>query len=268
MIRSPLGIRLVADPDRLLRDQLREAAQFGARGVVLDANGDLNPNRLSETGRRDLRHTFRSIELKLDAINLPTRAPFDSFEQLDERVNRAGAAFAMGFDLGARVALVRVGKVPPESSADRRGAFEQSLIELGRRASHHGLQLAILTGPDDGESLKGYLENGPESFEEVSVSLDPGELLRHGHDPVTATKALGFRLVHAFARDGTFEGSRERTIAPHPRGTGFDRGVLDWEEYLGALEEVNYAGPLTIWPDPDRPIGPQFRELADRFDAF
>ena len=42
MIRNPLGLRL--DPDRPVRDQIHEAARLGAKGVVLDAIGDLAPN--------------------------------------------------------------------------------------------------------------------------------------------------------------------------------------------------------------------------------
>ena len=43
----------------------------------------------------------------------------------------------------------------------------------------------------------------------------------------------------------------------NPRGSGFPPGALDWEEYLGALEEINYRGYLTVWPDPDGdPLGP------------
>ena len=49
MIRSPLGLRINPDPARSVRDQLRQAARLGAKGVVLDATGDLAPDRLSET---------------------------------------------------------------------------------------------------------------------------------------------------------------------------------------------------------------------------
>ena len=61
MIRNPLGLRL--DPDGPVRDQIFEAARLGAKGVVLDAIGDLAPQRLAETGRRELRHILRTVEL-------------------------------------------------------------------------------------------------------------------------------------------------------------------------------------------------------------
>ncbi len=110
MIRSPLGLRL--DPARSIRDQINEAARMGARGVVMDAIGELAPDRLSETGRREVRYLLRSVELSLVAVHLPTRRPFDTLEQLDDRLRRAERAFAMAYDLGTTLVLARSGRSP------------------------------------------------------------------------------------------------------------------------------------------------------------
>src|SRR3954451_10588957 len=105
MIGSPLGLRL--QPDRPIRDQVRQAAALGAKGVVLDATGDVAPDRLSETGRRELRHLMRSAELSLFALHLPTRRPFDTIDQLDDRLRRAERAFALAYELGTTLVLAR-----------------------------------------------------------------------------------------------------------------------------------------------------------------
>src|SRR5579883_1323615 len=117
MIRSPLGLRL--NPSRPIKEQLREAAKLGAKGVVIDAVGDLAPDRLSETGRREMRYLLRSVELSLIALNLPTRRPFDTIDQLDDRLRRAEKAFGLAYELGTTLVLARVGALPPESEADR-----------------------------------------------------------------------------------------------------------------------------------------------------
>src|SRR5262249_61788616 len=93
MIRNPLGLRL--DPERPVRDQIYEAARLGARGVVVDAIGDLSPHRLSETGRREVRYILRAVELSLVAISLPTRRPFDTTEQLAYPLRRADPPLAL-----------------------------------------------------------------------------------------------------------------------------------------------------------------------------
>jgi sugar phosphate isomerase/epimerase len=257
MIRSPLGIRL--NPARSVRDQIPEAARLGARGVVIDAIGDVSPDRLSETGRREIRHILRSTELSLIGLSLPTRRPFDTIDQLDDRLRRAERAFTMAFELGTTLVLARVGALPPESEAERRQIFLSSLGELARRADHRGVRLAVETGTEPGEVLAGVLA----SFDTagLAASIDPATLLQHRLDPIETTRALGPWVSHAYAMDATTATAGRYTLSP---GSGIPAGALDLEEYLGALEEINYRGFLTIWPDPARDPGPQFTALATR----
>ena len=68
MLRNPLGLRL--DPDQPVRDQIHAAARLGAKGVVLDAMGDLAPQRLGETGRREVRRGSLAVQVD-DAHTAP-----------------------------------------------------------------------------------------------------------------------------------------------------------------------------------------------------
>ncbi len=243
MIRHPLGLRLnSACP---LKDQIYDAARYGAQGVVMDATGDLAPQRLGETGRRELRHLLRTLELSLVALHLPTRRPFDTTDQLDERIRRGDAAFALAYELGTSLVLCRVGPVPAEEDKDRRELFTTALASLAQRADHRGVRLAIETGPEPGQRLRGFLD--AQGAPSLAASIDPTSLLRAGIDPVDATRELGPWVAHAYAADATGPGA---PAAANPRGFGYPPGALDWEEYLGALEEVAYNGFLTIWPDP------------------
>jgi sugar phosphate isomerase/epimerase len=265
MIRSPLGWRLNPDPERSPRDQLREAARLGARGVVLDASGDLAPDRLGETGRRDLRHSLRSMELTLVAMNLPTRRAFDTIEQLDDRLARAERAFALAYELGTRLVLARVGAVPEESDRPRRETFLMAVGELARRADHRGVRLAVESAEQPGAVVRGLLDGL--NLPSLAASLDPSTSLRCGHDPVASALALGPWLAHAYAGDAAGP-SGSRPGFGNPRGFGFRSGVLDWEEYLGALEEVDYRGYLTIWPDPALDQAAQFQATAEHLRRF
>jgi sugar phosphate isomerase/epimerase len=257
MIRNPLGLRL--DPERPVRDQIYEAARLGARGVVVDAIGDLAPHRLSETGRREVRHILRTVELSLVAVSLPTRRPFDTIEQLDDRLRRAEAAFAMAFELGTDIVLARVGAVPPEEDAARRTIFTDAVRELGLRADYRGVRLAIEAGTEPGAALRSFLESL--AVPSLAASIDPSSLLQVGIDPVLAVRELGEFVAHAYANDAT---GTSRVAAPNPRGYGFPPGALDWEEYLGALEEIAYWGFLTVWPPPGRTPAAQFTSIVER----
>jgi sugar phosphate isomerase/epimerase len=261
MIRNPLGLRL--DPERPLRDQVYESARLGARGVVVDAIGDLAPHRLGETGRREFRHILRTVELSLVAVSLPTRRPFDTTEQLDDRLRRADAAFALAFELGTDVVLARVGAVPPKEDADRLEVFTSAVRELGLRADHRGVRLAIETGTEPGGTLRSFLE--ALAVPSLAASIDPSSLLQVGIDPVRAVRELAEYVAHAYATDAT---GTPRVAAPNPRGIGFPPGALDWEEYLGALEEVAYRGFLTVWPAPGRAATAQFAAISERLQRL
>src|SRR5436305_2884221 len=48
-----------------LRRALFEAGRMGVAGIQVDAVGDLSPNQLSETGRREFRHMLRAHNVEL-----------------------------------------------------------------------------------------------------------------------------------------------------------------------------------------------------------
>ncbi len=237
---------------------------MGAKGVVIDATGELAPDRLSETGRREVRHGLRSVEQSLIALSLPTRRPFDTLDQIEDRLARADKAFALAYDLGTRLVLARVGGLPPETDEVRRSAFTTSLQELGRRADHRGVRFAIETGTEPGNVLGSYLDTL--GMPSLAVSLDPSSLLRQGIDPVAATRELALWVAHAYANDAS-RSSKSIALA-NPRGVGFPPGALDWEEYLGSLEEIGYRGYLTVWPDPNGDPLTQFKAITSRLKDF
>ncbi len=261
MIRQPLGVRLESSP--MLREDIRQAASLGAKGVVLDATGDLHPDRLTETGRREIRHLLRSVEMTLIAIHLPTRSPYDALEGLDVRVKKADRAFTLAYELGTRLVLVRAGAIPPEEDADRRAIMKTALADLARHADHRGIRLALETGLEAGASMRLLLESIDTPA--LAASIDPAALLSHGLDPVAAARDLSIWVAHAYANDAA-TGVRTTRIA-NPRGQGFPSGALDWEEYLGALEEINYHGFLTAWPDSGG-LATQFPALRERLRRF
>ncbi len=244
MIRQSIGVRLSSGND--LREEIRVAASLGAKGVVLDARDELNPERLTDTGRREIRYLLRSVELHLIALHLPTRSPYDHLERLDDRINRAESAFTLAYELGTRLVLVNPGGVPPAEEVDRRGIFTTAISELAKRADHRGVRLTLETGFDSGAVLRDFLEGIGSPA--LGASIDPGGLLTRGIDPVQTTVDLANWVTHAYATDAA-TGQRRTTIF-NPRGTGFPPGALDWEEYLGALEEINYRGFMTVFPSP------------------
>ena len=134
-------------------------------------------------------------------------------------------------------------RIPPSEDEARLEIFTNNLLELGRRAEHHGVKLALETGADAGAKLKTFLDalGSPG----LAASIDPGSILQAGIDPIATVRELASWVVHAYAKDATGSAG---VPAINPRGFGFPPGALDWEEYLGSLEEIGYRGFLTVWP--------------------
>ena len=261
MIRSPLSLRL--DPSQPIRDQLRLAAEAGARGIVVEATEELAPGRLSETGRRELRHLFRSSEITLAAVHLPTRRGFDTFDQIEDRLARADRVFELVYDLGARLVLVRSGAIPAVEDEPGRAAFQTTVDELASRADHRGLQLALETGTEPGNVLRDFLAE--RDLPNLAASIDPAYLLRNGFDPVNAVRDLGQWVAHVYLHQAV---GRSVPVAIAPRRNSRAAASLDWENYLGALEEVNYRGTMTIWPESVDRLFAQFRTIAESLRAI
>jgi sugar phosphate isomerase/epimerase len=85
--------------------------------------------------------------------------------------------------------------------------------------------------------------------------------LQAGIDPVATARELALWVQHAYASDAS---SSAGVSGVNPRGFGFRPGVLDWDEYVGALEEIGYHGFLTVRPLPGRNAADQFKAISDR----
>src|SRR5260221_12207013 len=71
-----------------LKRALHEAARLGVAGVQMDAVGDLAPERLGQTGRREFRTRLRSLNLELTAVGCPLRRGLDVAEDLQPRLEQ------------------------------------------------------------------------------------------------------------------------------------------------------------------------------------
>src|SRR5205814_9033752 len=110
---KPLRIGIVAESTGLpVRKAVAEAARRGAQAVQVDAAGDLSPDRLTETGRREFRNLLRSFNQELAALNVPVRHGLDVAENLQPRLDRVRKAMQLAFDLGARRVVVPSPKIP------------------------------------------------------------------------------------------------------------------------------------------------------------
>jgi sugar phosphate isomerase/epimerase len=231
-----------------LRRGLAQAVRIGATGVQLDAIGELAPDRLSQTGRRELRHLLSSYELDLTALGCPLRHGLDNAAGQQPRIEHVRKVMSLCCDLGQRTVVVQAGRVPNEdevkNNAERARLLDEALRALAAHGDRIGVALALETGLESGAALRDYL--GRFDTGSLGVNYDPANLLMNGFDPVQSLRDLRGRVRHAHAKDARVTGA-SRTAREVPLGSG----DIDWLQLLATFEEVEYRG----WLDVERESG-------------
>lgn len=250
MNRLKLGIVLEAT-GLPVRRALHAASELGVRGVRIDAAGDLAPDRLTETGRREFRNLLRTHNLDLSALNCPLRSGLDTNEDAQQRVDHVRSVMRLASDLDCRIATVPLPKLPSDAEGARAVTLREALQALGVFGDRIGTRLALRVGGTPGDQTRSYLEIFDSGS--LGVDFDPATFLLAGSDPLTSLMSLAGRVVHAHARDARMAagtGGREVQV-----GTG----DADWAAYMASLETIGYQGYLVV----DREAGPErFADVA------
>lgn len=233
-----LGINL-ATLNLPIRRGLLEASKVGVAGVQLDATGDLAPDRLSDTGRRELRHLLRSHNLELTALGAPLRHGLDVVQNQDARIDYLRKTMALSFDLGPRLVLVQAGRVPEKADDPRLARLTEALLALGQHGDRTGTVLALETGLEPGEQLRDYLAGLATGG--LGVNYDPANLLLNGFDPIANLTPLRHLLRHVHAHDARVTAAN-RVAAEVPLGAG----DIDWMQFLATLSALEYGGWVVV----------------------
>jgi sugar phosphate isomerase/epimerase len=222
MARIKLGICLksLAQP---FRRSLPLAQKIGGSAIELEATGELAPKNLTQTGRREITHLLRSHDLAVSAIVCPLRRGLDVAENLDPRLEQIREAMALAFDLGPRLVIIPMGKIPDKDDEPRLALLKESLDALGKHGDRTGVTIALAGS--------------------LAVNYNPANLVLAGFNPYDAVRTFGKRLAHAHAQDA-------RRISPSKIATvPLGHGDLDWLQLLAHFEEIAYHGFLTVLGD-------------------
>ena len=224
------------------RQGLPHAAKMGAAGVQVDAVGDLSPERLTDTGRREMKNLLRTYAQDLTALNCPLRRGLDVAENQQPRLEYIRQSMSLAFELGPRVVIAPLPKLPGDAEPERARLLREALLDLGRHGDRVGSVLALEVGMDAPEGVAAYLD----TFDvgSLKVNYDPANLLVNGFDPVRGVIPLHRRIAHTHARD-----ARRSTVSRGAQEVPVGAGDIDWLSYIGSLVAVEYRGWLTIERD-------------------
>jgi sugar phosphate isomerase/epimerase len=221
------------------RKGLVEARRLGVSGVQVDAAGDLAPDRLSTTGRREFRHLLRGHGLDLAALGCPLRHGFDTPENLQPRIDHVRKVMTLAVELGARAVVVEAGRIPDKPDDPRAALLTESLLALGQHGDRIGALLALETGAESGAILRQFLDRLDTGG--LGANYDPANLLMNGLDPLAELPALSGRIAHVHAKDAR-RGGASRSAQEVPLG----HGDIDWLQVVGTMSAQDYRGWLTV----------------------
>src|SRR5262245_24548001 len=134
MNRSKLGVR--AEPLGVpLRQAAARAAKLGCQGLQFDAAGELLPDRLGETARREIRTVLKGFSLDAASIGVPLRRGLDALEDQQARIEFVTKAMRLAADLGPRKIVLPCPALPGEAETSRSATLRDVLTALGSAGS-------------------------------------------------------------------------------------------------------------------------------------
>lgn len=105
-----------------------------------------------------------------------------------------------------------------------------------------GLRLAIENHPErDPDELLATIGDGADG--RIGTALDTGWYATHGSDPARAIEALGGHVLHVHLKDIRAAGAHDTV--------GLGQGIVPIAGCVRVLQEIGYAGPLSIEHEPE-----------------
>lgn len=262
-MRHKIGV--IADSYRVgVYEGLLRAQKAGADGVQLYAvSGELDPDHLTSAARREWKERIAALGLEISALvgDLGGHG-FQNDTVNAQKIAKSKRILDLAVDLGARIVTTHIGIVPEETDSRIYASMHDACAELSAYAQSLNAYFAIETGPEPAERLKSFLDGlGAKG---VAVNYDPANLVMiTGDDPVRGVYTLQDYIVHTHAKDGIrlrdkdvreiygFYGYKKPERNDEHLGKSFKEvplgeGSVDWNGYLQALEDIGYAGYLTI----------------------
>jgi sugar phosphate isomerase/epimerase len=250
MEKWPIGV--FASVDAGLGVKLEVAQELGVPTIQLhapaketrtQANADAFLARIGEMGI-ELTCVFAGFEGESYA-NIPTVAKTCGLVPPETRAARTQelkeiADFAKL--LKCDTVGLHLGFVPHDTSDPMYGEVLAVTREVLDHAKANGQSLHLETGQESADGLLQFISDVDR--DNLFINFDPANMILYGTgEPIAALKQVGKYVRSVHCKDGTWAENRgEEWGTEVPLGEG-DVGM---ENYLRALDELGYTGPLTI----------------------
>lgn len=144
--------------------------------------------------------------------------------------------------LGCSVIGLHVGVVPHDRNCREYADVIEVTRQLCDHAAYNEQNVHLETGQETAEALLHYIDDV--SRNNLFINFDPANMILYGTgEPIPALKHVGKYVRSVHCKDGTWSDQPGVTWG---REVPLGEGDVNIREYLLALKEIGYAGPLTI----------------------
>jgi sugar phosphate isomerase/epimerase len=166
---------------------------------------------------------------------------FVSEEEFAVRRAFTKSAGQIAAEMGMKLLSAHIGFVPPSSDPGYAAMLERICL-IASDLDALGVTLALETGQEDAPELLQFLNDL--RCQNVKVNFDPANMILYGAgDPIDAITVLGRHIAHVHVKDATLSDAPGATWG---KEVPFGTGQVPPREFLRALKDAGYAGPLCI----------------------
>ena len=144
-------------------------------------------------------------------------------------------------ELGITILTTHIGFIPQSNHPDYPRLIER-IAEITTALAEHNITLAMETGQEGAPELLQFLNDLP--AKNLAVNFDPANMILYAAgDPIQAVRTLGRHIRHVHLKDAI---PSEKPRLDWGRQTPIGQGTVNFEQFLLALHDVGYKGPLAI----------------------
>lgn len=222
-----------------VKGALRSASELSFRQVELPATrGEVDPEHLSRSGRRHLRHYVSGLGLRLSALGADLGgARFSDGSAMEQRLDKTRRVMEMAAELLVPLVTTHLGRL--DEQAVQKSHVIEAVRVLAEMSDRTGTLVAFETGACEPGTLARVLADV--NCATLGVCYDPASLLIDGVDPISGVEPVADRILIARARDAV-AGLRRRP----GHETAIGEGQIDFAEYLAALDQAGYRNTAFV----------------------
>lgn len=186
----------------------------------------------------DIPTTARTVGLAPAATRAERLAELKEIADFARLLSGAETSYALGpIPVG-----LHIGFVPHDAGDDDHAAIVAAAREICDHCAAHGQAVHLETGQEPADVLEAFLTavNRPN----LGINFDPANMILYGcGEPLPALRQLGKHVRSVHCKDAAWS---DRPGETWGRETPLGEGDVDFNAFLAVLDEIGYAGPLTI----------------------